>query len=407
MKLTAKRVLRALKKPGRYPDGANLYLQVATPGKASWLLRYAHDGRERMLGLGPLADFTLAEARDRAKAARQLLRDGIDPLDQKRAQKAQRALAAARLMTFEQAARAWHSQHEGGWKNPKHGRQVLETLATYVFTRIGALPVGSIDTGLVLKCVEPIWADKTETASRVRGRIESVLDWATVRGYRQGDNPARWKGHLAEVLPAKAKIARTTHHAALPYVQIAEFMADLRTRDGVAARALEVAILTAARTGEVIGARWDEIDLEVRTWTVPAGRMKNGREHRVPLSDRALEILQEGPREEGNDFIFIGASAGSGLSNTALTRVLRQMQRRDVTVHGFRSTFMDWAHDKTAFPKVVIDMALAHVVGDKVEAAYRRGDLFAKRKQLMAAWAAYCAKLPANGDVVVPLRGRR
>jgi hypothetical protein len=205
MKLTAKRVLRFLKKPGRYPDGSNLYLQVVTPGKASWLLRYAHDGRERMLGLGPLHTVSLADARDRAKAARLLLLDGIDPLDQKRAQKAQRALVAARAMTFEQAARQWHQQHERGWKNPKHGRQVLETLATYAFPKIGNLPVAEIDTGLVLKCIEPDWATKTETMSRVRGRIESVLDWATVRGYRQGDNPARWKGHIAEVLPGKGQ----------------------------------------------------------------------------------------------------------------------------------------------------------------------------------------------------------
>ena len=290
MKLTTKRVLRALKKPGRYPDGANFYLQVSTPGKASWLLRYEHNGRERLMGLGPLHTVGLAEARDRAKAARLLRLDGVDPLDAKRALKAQRALAAARLMTFEQAARAWHQQHESGWKHPKHGRQVLASLIDYAFPRIGALPVSEIDTGLVLKCIEPIWADKTETASRVRGRIESVLDWATVRGYRTGDNPARWKGHLAEVLPAKGKIAKTTHHAALPYTQIAEFITDLRTREAVAARALEFLILTAARTGEVIGARWSEIDLEARTWIVPQGRMKGGREHRVPAGGPCARI---------------------------------------------------------------------------------------------------------------------
>jgi integrase len=400
MKLTAKRVLRALKKPGRYPDGDNLYLQVATPGKGSWLLRYERHGRERLMGLGPLHTISLSEARERAKQARQLLLDGIDPLESRKAAQAQRALAAARAMTFEQAARTWHQQHERSWKNPKHGRQVLETLVSYAFPKIGALPVNEIDVGQTLRCIEPIWQDKTETASRVRARIEAVLDWATVRGYRQGDNPARWRGHLDQVLPARRKLAKPEHHPALPYREVAAFIAELRSHDGVAAKALEFCILTATRTKETIGAKIDEID--EATWTIPAGRMKGGREHRVPLCERALEILAELPREDGNDFVFVGAT-GAGLSDVAMGRQLRRMGRNDITVHGFRSCFRDWAAEVSHFPNHVIEQALAHAIGAKVEAAYRRGDLYTKRRQLMAAWAQYCGKV--NGDAkVVPMR---
>jgi integrase len=400
--LTAKRVAKLLKRPGRHPDGDNLYLRVSRPGKASWLLRYERAGRERMLGLGPIATISLGEARERAKAARQQLLDNIDPVDQKRAQRAQRALVAAKAMTFREAAQAYFDQHEKSWKNAKHRAQFLSTMETYVYPRIGNLPVGGIDTGLVLKCIEPIWGDKTETASRVRGRIENVLGWATVRDYRQGDNPARWKNHLAEVLPKRGKVAKVEHHSALPYSEIPGFIADLRKQKGIAARALEFAILTAARTGEVIGAKWDEID--GKTWTVPAGRMKASRLHKVPLSDRAIEILSEVHTEEGNGHVFIGPSNGAGLSNMAMAGVLKRMKRDDTTVHGFRSTFRDWAAETTNFPNHVVEQALAHVIGDKVEAAYRRGDLFAKRKALMDAWAAFCAKPP--GDVI-PLRRQK
>jgi integrase len=257
--------------------------------------------------------------------------------------------------------------------------------------------VAAIDTGLVLKCIEPIWQQKTETASRVRGRIESVLDWATVRGYRTGDNPARWKGHLAEVLPARSQIQKPNHHAALPFAEVPEFVAALTKREGVAARALEFTILTAARTGEVIGARWEEIDTAAKLWTVPAGRIKGGREHRVPLSDRVLDVLRALPTERGNDFVFIGP-------NMALAAVLKRMARDDITVHGFRSTFRDWAAERTNYPNHVVEMALAHVVGNKVEAAYRRGDLFDKRRRLMGEWARYCTTPLAKGNNVVAIR---
>jgi integrase len=266
------------------------------------------------------------------------------------------------------------------------------------------LSVSAIDTGLVLKALEPIWLTKTETASRVRNRIEAVLDWATVRGYRAGDNPARWKGHLAEVLPARNAVTKVAHHAAMPIDELPAFMVELREVNGVAARALEFCILTAARTGEVIGARWEEIDLAAATWTVSAGRMKGGREHRSPLSSRAVELLRSLPREDGNPFVFIGRRAGAGFSDLALANVLKRMERADITVHGFRSTFRDWAAERTNFQNHIIEMALAHRISSQVEAAYRRGDLLAKRKQLMEAWTGFCVGSPAIGTVAL-LRG--
>jgi integrase len=407
MSLTIKRIARA-SQPGRYSDGRNLYLQVNANGAKSWLFRYELNGQERAMGLGPTADFTLKEARERANKARQLLADGIDPLEHKRSERAAKALEAARALIFKEAATQYFNQHESKWKNSKHRAQFLSTLEQYVFPKIGKLSVAAIDTGLVLKCLEPIWADKTETASRVRGRIESVLDWATVRGYRSGDNPARWKGHLDQVLPARAQIQQTNHHAALPYAELPAFMVELAKREGTAARALEFTILTAARTGEVIGATWPEINLPEKVWTVPANRIKGGREHRVPLSDRAIALLKALPQEEGNDHIFIAPTATSPLSNMAMNVLLRRMKRDDITVHGFRSTFRDWAAEQTSYPNHVVEMALAHVIGDKVEAAYRRGDLFDKRKKLMAEWAGF-AKSPPNPQAnnVLPIRGAR
>jgi integrase len=403
MGLTQKRIEK-LKTPGRYSDAHQLYLQVQSPTNKSWLFRYTFDGRERFMGLGPLHTIGLEEARERARQARKTLLDGADPLAVRAAEAAQRALEAARTITFEVAAKTYYQSHEASWKNAKHRQQFLNTLNTYVFPKIGKLPVADIDTGLVLKCIESIWQDKTETANRTRGRIEAVLDWATVRGYRKGDNPARWRGHLSEVLPARGRIQKTNHHAALPFVEIPEFMSELRAREGVAARALEFTILTVARTGETIGAMWHEIDLKEKIWTIPAGRMKASKEHRVPLSNRALEILRALPREKKNPFVFIGSRKG-GLSNMAMASVLGRIGRDDITVHGFRSTFRDWAAERTAYPNHVVEMALAHVIGDKVEAAYRRGDLFAKRLRLIADWAKFVITKPASTSAkVVPLR---
>jgi integrase len=405
MGLTQKRIEK-LNTPGRYSDGHQLYLQVQSPTNKSWLFRYTFDGRERFMGLGPLHTIGLEEARERARLARKALLDGADPLAVRAAEAAQRALEAARTITFEAAAKNYYESHEASWKNAKHRQQFLNTLKTYVFSKIGKLPVADIDTGLVLKCIEPIWQHKTETANRTRGRIEAVLDWATVRGYRKGDNPARWRGHLSEVLPARGKIQKTNHHAALPIDEVPAFMTALREQQGVGARALEFTILTAARTGETIGARWSEIDFANATWTIPAGRMKASKEHRVPLSKAALHILRDVPREKNNPFVFIGPYK-AGLSNMAMAATLQRMGRDDITVHGFRSTFRTWAGERTAHPVHVIEQALAHSIGTAVERAYARGDLFTKRARLMADWARHCMSKPTEGSAkVLSIRGR-
>jgi integrase len=405
MKLTAKRVLKLAKIPGRHPDGNGLYLQVINPSNVSWLFRYRYGGRERYAGLGPLHTIGLADARERAKQARTLLLDGVDPLEQRKAAKVQRALEAARSMSFEQAARAWHAQHERAWKNPKHTLNTLNSLVTYAFPKIGALPVGAIGTGEVLRVLEPIWHDKTDTASRLRGRIEAILAWAQVRGYRSGDNPARWSSHLDQTLPAPSKVTKVAHHPALPYRELPAFLAELRQQKGVGARALEFLILTCARTGEAIGARWDEFDFDAGIWVIPEQRMKSGRTHRVPLAPRSLEILRSVYREANNPYVFIGAKAGAGLSDMALTTVLRRMGRTAITVHGFRSTARDWMAEQTSFAREICEMALAHAIGDKTEAAYLRSDLLAKRFALANAWASYCTRQPGEGEVV-PLRAR-
>jgi integrase len=402
--LTVKRISK-LVEPGRYRDGGErgLYLQVLSPTNRSWLLRFERGGRERWMGLGPLDDFTLTEARERARQARQQLHDGIDPIDARKAKRAQQALEAAKAITFAEATQRYFDHHEAKWRNAKHRAQFLNTLKQYAFPVLGKLSVAGIDESLVLKVIEPIWKNKTETASRVRGRIESVLDWATVRKYREGENPARWKGHLAHQLPARGQIARVQHHKALPFASMPDFMVQLVEREGMAARALEFLILSAARTGEVISARWEEVDLPEKMWTIPASRMKAHREHRVPLSDRAVAILQALPRE--TEFLFPGVRRGVPISNMAMAQVLKRMERDDITVHGFRSTFRDWAAERTTYPNHVVEMALAHVIGDKVEAAYRRGDLLSKRARLMEDWARYCAT-PQRNATVTPIRAR-
>jgi integrase len=397
-KLTALKTDK-MKAPGYYGDGGGLFLQVSRFGTKSWVFRFKANGRLREMGLGSLDTYRLAEARERARECRKLRDEGKDPIEERRARLMREKLDVARAMTFQQCAERYIAAHKAGWRNPKHAAQWSGTLATYVTPIFGASPVQAIDTTLVMKAIEPVWAQKTETASRVRGRIESILDWATARGFRQGENPARWRGHLENLLPKRSKVQRVEHHAALPYVELGAFMGQLRPQEGVAARALEFAILTAARTGEVIGARWKEFDLAARLWTVPAERMKAGKEHRVPLSDAAVAILEELAAIRQDDFVFPGSRAGRPISNMTMT--LRRMGRGELTVHGFRSSFRDWAAERTGFPADVAEMALAHTVADAVERAYRRGDLFQKRRQLMDAWARFCSTTPAAGDKVV------
>jgi integrase len=401
-RLTALAVSRA-KEPGYYPDGGGLYLHITATGAKSWAYRFMLDGKAREMGLGPLPDTTLSEARGKALEARKLRREGIDPIEHRKALRDSARLDAARAITFRECADAYIRAHRAGWRNAKHADQWTNTLKTYAYPTFGTLPVQGIDITLVTKVLEPIWSEKPETAGRVRGRIEVILDWATVRGYRQGENPARWRGHLDKLLPKRSKVARVEHHSALPYREIGAFLASLRAQEGTGARALEFAILTAGRTGEILGARWDEIDLDARVWTVPAGRMKGEREHRVPLSPPAVAVLESLTELRTDDYVFPGGRTGKPLSNMAMLVLLRRMKRGDLTVHGFRSTFRDWAADQTAYPNEVVEMALAHAVGNKVEAAYRRGDLFDKRRRLMDDWATYCAAPAADGKVV-PIR---
>ena len=404
-KLSARKV-EALSKPGLYADGLGLYLQVSTFNTKSWLFRFMLDGKARKMGLGPCHTVTLAMAREKATEARRKLLDGIDPIDERAAVKMARKVNAAKAMSFRQCAEAYINAHKVGWKNEKHAAQWPATLEAYAYPVFGDLPVAAVDVGLVLKALEPIWTTKPETAGRVRGRVETVLDWAKARHYREGDNPARWRGHLDKLLPARGKVAKVKHHDALPYRDVHGFLADLHGMEGIAARALEFVILTATRTGEAIGATWQEIDLPGRVWTIPADRMKAGREHRVPLSDRAVAVLESLPREAGNPFVFVGGSKGKPLSNMAMLMLLKKRMGRDgLTVHGFRSTFRDWAAEQTAYPNELVEMALAHTVSDKTEAAYRRGDMVEKRARLMADWATYCAMSAPVGNVV-PMRGQ-
>ena len=395
-----------LTKPGLHFVGAvaGLALLVADTGAKSWILRKSIAGKRRDMGLGGYPDVTLAQAREKAREKRALVEMGIDPIEDRRSKLATLAASRAKVMTFDECVTAYIKAHGDGWKNPKHRQQWQNTLDTYASPFIGAIDVALVDTGLVLKCLEPIWKDKTETATRLRGRIENVLDWATTREYRQGENPARWRGHLDQLLVKPSKIQKVEHHAALPYAEIGPFMAALKGMEGMGARALEFAILTAARSGEVRGATWAEIDLKAGTWTIPPERMKAGKEHRVPLSARAVELLEALPRIEGEAIVFTSSKKDKPLSDMSLTAVLRRMDRGDLTAHGFRSTFRDWASETTAYPGDVVEMALAHTIKNAVEAAYRRGDLFEKRARLMADWAKYCGTIKTTGGNVLELR---
>ena len=410
--LTAKKVERT-NKPGRYRCGLvrGLLLQISEGGTKSWVLRFELNGRERWMGLGSASEFSLKQARKRALAARQQLADGVDPLATKRANKQAARLAEARRLTFAEAAQRYFDQHEAKWRNANHRNVFLSTLKAHIFPTLGAMDVASIDTQDVLRALEPIWKTKSITADRTRSRIEAILDWAVIRGHRpEGTNPARWKGRLDQVLPAARKLAPVEHHNAMDHQQLPQFMVRLRQQDGVAARALEFLILTAARTGEVLGAQWSEIDFDSKTWIVPAQRMKGHREHRVPLSPAALDLLRKLSRESG--LVFVGRYPGTRLSKMSLPWVMEALGKTgETTVHGFRSSFRDWAGETTAFAHDICEAALAHSRGDATVQAYARGDLFDKRRKLMEAWAKYCMSPPAKvgkaGGDVVSLRGGR
>lgn len=391
-----------LKEPGYYADGGNLYLQVAPGGSKSWIFRFTQDGKTREMGLGSVSTFSLAEARERAAEQRKLLADGKNPLAVKKQRVLERRLAEANIITFDQAAEKYIEAHEPSWKNAKHVAQWRTTLKVYASPVVGDLPVSQIDTALVLRILKPIWNDKTETATRLRGRIEHVLDWARVQGYRSGENPAAWRGHLDKLLPAPRKVADAGHHAALPWKEIGSFMVELRKAPGLAALLVELIILTATRTSEALLAQWSEFDLQEKLWTIPEDRMKNGKAHTVPLSDAVLSLLKRIKAEtltRDGDYLFPG-NKGKPLSNMAGLALLKRMGRHDITVHGFRSTFRDWCAEATDYPNHVAEMALAHGIDDKTEAAYRRGELLEKRRALMRDWAAYCntVSAPREGE---------
>jgi integrase len=394
-------------KPGRHADGGGLHLLVKESGARSWVYRFMLRGQSRDVGLGAAADpgaVSLSAARDAADELRRKVKAGIDPLEERRRAAAE-AMAVAQAaeiagITFRAVAEAYIAANEDSWRNSKHRQQWRNTLATYVYPEIGDLPAAAVSTPHVLKILEPIWKAKPETASRVRGRIETVLDAAKARGYREGENPARWRGHIAQILPQRSRLTRG-HHKAMPYSEVPQFLRRLRERQAIAALALEFAILTATRTNEVLGASWDEVDLGKAVWTIPAARMKAAREHRVPLSPRAVEILEAlQPLSKHWLFPTIG---GGKLSGMGMSMLLRRMKIH-ATVHGFRSSFRDWAAECTGYAHEVCEMALAHTIGNKAEAAYRRGDMFEKRRRLMADWASYCGTLPATSSNVTPLR---
>ncbi|GAB1378774.1 tyrosine-type recombinase/integrase [Pararhodobacter aggregans] len=440
-KLTTKTVEGNLK-PGYYSDGTvpGLYLAVGTSGSRSWVLRYvppkiagttatraagatAGRNKPRAMGLGPFPAISLAAARERARIERTKIAEGMDPLEERRKEEAVAAAPAIRITTFAEAVTAYIEAKvdlkEGGFKNTKHRQQWRNTLETYANPIIGSIDVAHIDTDLVLKVLQQdvynksrevvgnLWNTKTETASRLRGRIENILSWAAFRGLRpQGDNPARWKGHLDNELTARSRVQKPKHRPALPYAEIGEFIAQLRSRDGVVQRALEFCILTAVRPGNVTAATWDEIDFNTKVWSIDGSKMKAGKDHQVPLCDEAIELLKSLPREGGKSLVFIGAAKNGGLSENALNNVAKAVASKEITAHGFRSSFRDWAGETTAHPREVIEHALSHKLQDKAEAAYARGTLMSKRDRLMKDWAKYCGIVqPKDGKNVVPMLG--
>jgi integrase len=396
--LTAIKVQK-IKQPGYHADGGGLWLQVTEAGGKSWIFTYSLRGRAREMGLGSASRVALAEARDERDKCNRLLRDHIDPIEDRKRKRAEVALTDAKSITFAQAAAAYIAAHRAGLKSAKHAKQWTTTIATYAEPWLGRLNVADIDTGLIRQVLEPIWTTKPETAGRVRGRIESILDWARVSGYCAGENPARWRGNLDKLLPKQSKVRKVKHHAAMPYDALPAFMAVLRQKNGSSARALEFCILCAARTGEVLMARPSEIADGV--WTVPGTRMKGGKEHRVPLSKRASEVASGG----SGSYLFPSHHPDKPLSHMTMLMLLKYMGHDDYTVHGFRSAFKDWCRDRTRFDNYVVEAALSHTFGDRVEQAYARSDVLEKRRELMNAWAKFCATPPAKGTgKVVPLR---
>lgn len=392
-----------MEKQGNWPDGDGLYLRVRPDKSKSWAFRFKRAGKTHWLSLGPVRDVPLAEAREQARQMRNQLRNGFNPLEERRERQALALNEAGR--TFDAVADLYIAEHSPGWRNAKHGAQWKSTLNTYASPVIGKMAVGSIGLDEILRILRPIWKVKPETASRLRGRIEAVLDYGGVHGWRKGDNPARWSGHLDQVLPAKEKVRAVVHHAAVKVADLPGVVEKLASNTSTSALCLRFLIHTAARSGEARGARWNEIDLENRVWTIPGSRMKAAQEHRVPLSEAAVAVLQaiEPLKKRPDSLVFPGGKAGSPLSDVAVNKALASVAKA-VTVHGMRSTFRDWAADQTAYPREVAEQALAHTNKDKTEAAYRRSDMLEQRARMMRDWSAYCTQQPARTDNVTPIR---
>lgn len=401
--LSAKKI-EHLKKVGYHADGDNLYLQVTSSNAKSWIFRFSFDGKRREMGIGPYPEITLEKARESAIELRRLVKAGVDPIEQRKADQAAKRAERNNAVVFAYCAKQYIESHRHGWKNVKHAQQWTNTLEQYAYPVIGEALIRDVDTALIMRVLQPIWLTKNETAGRLRGRLENILDWAAVQGFRAVENPARWKGHLDNLLASPGKVQKNNHFKALPYSEINPLIMALRTNGSVSAKALEFLILTAARTGEIIGARWNEIDFDNQLWTVPADRMKAGREHRIPLSGRAFEIVKELQALKTNDAIFPGRSKGGFLSNAAMDKLLQQTLGIDATVHGMRSTFRDWASERTAYPHEVCEMALAHTIRNQAEAAYRRGDLIEKRRNLMEDWLKFCNTAADSTGAVIPFK---
>jgi integrase len=382
-------------KPGRYFDGGGLFLQVYANGSRCWCFRYMLRGRAREMGLGSFNSVPLAEARKRAAEYRLLKSSGADPIEVRREKRQQATLKAAQVLTFKQCAESYIAAHRPSWRSLKHAGQWESTLETHAYPVFGNLPVQAVDTALVMKVLKPVWAVTPSTGARLRGRIECILDWAKAMGHRHGDNSARWRGHLDQALPKVSRVRKVKHHSALPYAEIGAFVEALLRQEGMAAWALRFLILTATRTSETLHAKWDEIDMQQGIWTIPAERMKAGKAHRVPLPSAVMKLLKTVPRDPDSAYLFPGAKRGAPLSNMALLVLLRRMGYGHITAHGFRSSFRDFAAELGNHPHEVAELALAHAIGNKVEAAYRRGDLFEKRRRLMNDWAMHCARVVA------------
>jgi len=393
-------------KPGRHSDGGNLFLLVKPDGRKTWMFRFRDrvTGKRHDMGLGRYGkyDVTLKEARTQAGEARALLRQYQNPIIERQSLLRSAQQAHANRITFRICRDRFIDANKAEWKNSKHTAQWTATLDTYA-KPILDMSVSEIGQDEVLRCIEPIWITKTETATRVRQRIEKVLDWATVRKYRKGENPARWKGHLDTLLPKPTKLKKVQHRPALPYVEVGQFMSELRQRNSLSANALELLILTATRPNETFAARWDEFDLDAKSWTIPEERMKASKEHEIPLSDRAVELINSIPRVSSSDFVFPGTKLNKPMSTAAGMKILKSM-RSGIHQHGFRSTFRDWAAETTNFQRLVIEHALAHQLKDKAEAAYHRKTMIPKRMKLMQAWTDYCAVIPSTADNVSPIR---